>query len=101
MEHYTNIDEHLQKLNSICDVALEKYKIYDDESEAGLKKGLLIHPDLVDKLATAKKEFLTAAHNYNTFIAFCSKNKLDLTAYWTRLGFSEKEIQKMIEEDQN
>jgi hypothetical protein len=43
-------------------------------------------------------EFKKTVDNHETLIALAVKNKVDLTNHWLRLGFSQKEIQKMIEQ---
>lgn len=98
MENNSNVDEQFQKLRDICDEAYIKYKFYNDEYEAELEEGFVIHQDLIDKLNKSIKDHKQAVDNYDSFLVICHRNKVDLTNHWLRLGFSKKEIQKMLQE---
>lgn len=98
MENYNDIDEQLQKLRDICDEAWKKYLFYWNEFEAETEEGFEIHRDLIDKLNKTIKDHKKTVDDYQIFIKICRTNKVDLTNHWLRLGFSQKEIQKMLEE---
>lgn len=98
MEEFENIDEQLLNLRNICDEVYKKYKIYADEYDALEKAGKKIPIDLVNKERQLILEFKKTVDNHETLIAFAVKNKLDLTNHWLRLGFSQKEIQQMNEQ---
>lgn len=80
-------DEQIQQLKDICDKKMNQYKFYADEVEAQTEKGCDIHQDLKDKLALAEKEMHESLYNYNSLLAYCSKNKIDLPIHWKKLGF--------------
>jgi hypothetical protein len=93
-QNFDNIDEQLQKLEVICHEATRKYELYLDEFETKTKDGVEITQDMLDKLDKAVKDQKKAVDNQDTLIRLCALNKVDLTTYWIRLGFTESQIQK-------
>jgi hypothetical protein len=92
IENYNNVDEQIQKLEALLNIACEKYKFYEDEYDAELEEGFEIHQDLIDKLNASREDFLKAMHNLHSLQRFCSINKIDLTRHWIRLGFTKKQV---------
>jgi hypothetical protein len=92
VEDYNNVDEQIQKLEALRNIAYEKYKFYEDEYDAELEEGFEIHQDLIDKLNTANEDLKIATYNLHSLQRFCSINKIDLTKHWIRLGFTQKQV---------
>ena len=98
IENYDNVDEQLQILEALCDIAYKKYKFYEDEYEAESDEGFEIHQNLIDKLNTSKEDLKNATHNWHSLQRFCAINKVDLTKHWIRLGFTQEQIQQYARE---
>ena len=88
MSETLTYDEQIQKLIDICEEKYKVFKFYDDEIEVEIEEGFDIHPDLIEKMELANKEFQEAVFNKDIFISFCSINNIDLPKYWEKLGFT-------------
>lgn len=100
-QNFDNIDEQLQKLEDIIHEATNKYQLYLDEVEMKEKGGVEITQDLLNKLAKAIKDQKRTVDKRDILLRLCSLNRVDLTTYWTRKGFTETQIKKWEEERQN
>lgn len=79
-------DEQIQKLQAICNEKCVLFLYHDKGLQAHTENGAEISKDLLDKWTVVEKEFQKTVFDYNTLLAFCHNNNIDLTEHFKRLG---------------
>lgn len=82
-------DEHIQRLQVICDEKCVQFEMYDNEVESIKRKGVKAPKDLEDKLVLAENELREAVFNYHSLVSFCHNKNIDLTKHFKRLGIKQ------------